>query len=80
MTLAKQQEMVQKAREFFEKAGIIVRDDEEIEVADFGLNRVEEIGLQICVYVNTERVCAKEMVLLPFQTCPEHWHIPSYGI
>ena len=79
MTFAKQQEMIQKAREFFKKANIIVRDDEEIEVADFGLNRVEEIGLQICVYVNTERVCAKEMVLLPFQTCPEHWHIPSYG-
>ena len=25
-------------------------------------------------YVNTERCCAKELVLLPGQTCPEHRH------
>jgi len=31
-------------------------------------------GLQIITYVNTQRVCAKEMVLLPGQTCPEHRH------
>ena len=27
-------------------------------------------------YVNTERCCAKEMVLFPGQTCPEHRHAP----
>ncbi len=68
-------EMEKKARDFFEKAGIIVRADEEIEVSDFGLNNIQNIGLQLCVYINTERVCAKEMVLLPHQTCPEHKHI-----
>jgi D-lyxose ketol-isomerase len=47
-----------------------------IEVVDFGLGRLEEIGLQIVVYVNTERVCAKELVLLPHQACPEHRHPP----
>lgn len=47
-----------------------------IEVADFGLSRLEDIGLQIVVYVNTERVCAKELVLFPRQTCPEHRHPP----
>jgi D-lyxose ketol-isomerase len=47
-----------------------------IEVADFGLSRLDEIGLQIVVYVNTERVCAKELVLFPRQTCPEHRHPP----
>ena len=26
------------------------------------------------VYVNTDRCCAKELVLLPGQTCPEHRH------
>nr|MBQ4319476.1 D-lyxose/D-mannose family sugar isomerase [Clostridia bacterium] len=41
---------------------------------------VEKIGLQLITYVNTERVCAKEMVLLPLQTCPEHMHVPSYGM
>jgi D-lyxose ketol-isomerase len=47
-----------------------------IEVADFGLSRLDEIGLQLVVYVNTERVCAKELVLFPRQTCPEHRHPP----
>jgi D-lyxose ketol-isomerase len=45
-----------------------------MEVADFGLGRLEEVGLQVVVYVNTERVCAKELVLFPGQTCPEHRH------
>ena len=47
-----------------------------IEVADFGLGRLEQAGLQIVVYINTERVCAKELVLFPGQTCPEHRHPP----
>ena len=60
-------------------AGIFLTDAERsmIEVADFGLSRLDEIGLQIVVYVNTERVCAKELVLFPRQTCPEHRHPPS---
>ena len=69
--------MVKSAKEYYKKAGIIIRDDEEIEVADFNLNMVEKVGLQLCVYINTKRVCAKEMVLLPHQTCPEHKHISS---
>jgi D-lyxose ketol-isomerase len=52
---------------------------ENIEVADFGLSRLDEIGLQLVVYVNTERVCAKELVLFPRQTCPEHRHPPYDG-
>lgn len=67
------------ARDYFKKANIVVRDDEPIEVADFGLGKVSKVGLQLCVYINTERVCAKEMVLLPHQTCPEHRHVDSYG-
>ena len=72
--------MISLARDYYKKAGIIVREDEEIEVADFNLGMVEKVGLQLCVYINTERVCAKEMVLLPYQTCPEHKHIASYGM
>lgn len=68
-----------RAREYFKKAGIVVREDEDIEVADFGLGIPEQIGLQLCVYINTERVCAKEMVLFPWQTCPEHKHVPTNG-
>lgn len=71
--------MEKLAREYFKKANIVVREDEPIEVADFGLGKVEKVGLQLCVYINTQRVCAKEMVLLPYQSCPEHRHVDSYG-
>ena len=54
-------------------------EEASIEVADFGLSRLEEIGLQLLVYVNTERVCAKELVLFPRQICPEHRHPPYEG-
>jgi len=63
------------------RAGIALTAAEqaEIEVADFGLGRLEEIGLQLVVYVNTPRVCAKELVLFPNQLCPEHRHPPFEG-
>ncbi|MFI5387780.1 MAG: D-lyxose/D-mannose family sugar isomerase [Fimbriimonadales bacterium] len=62
-------------------AGIKLRPDEEqaIEVADCGLGRIREVGVQLVVYVNTERCCAKELVLLPRQLCPEHRHPPLNG-
>ncbi|WP_036226425.1 D-lyxose/D-mannose family sugar isomerase [Mesoaciditoga lauensis] len=65
-----------KALEYFEKAHIVLTEEEKknIEIADFGLNQLEKIGLQIVTYVNTDRYCAKEMVLFPNQTCPEHKH------
>ncbi len=63
------------------EAGIVLTPAERdaIEVADFGLGRLEEFGLQIVVYVNTDRVCAKELVLFPRQVCPEHRHPPVAG-
>ena len=63
------------------EAGIVLTDDEvaSIEVADFGLSRLAETGLQLLVYVNTGRYCAKELVLRPGQTCPEHRHPPVDG-
>lgn len=47
-----------------------------VEIADFGLSDLRRTGLQLVVYVNTLRCCAKELVLLPGQTCPEHLHPP----
>ncbi|MBC8164081.1 MAG: D-lyxose/D-mannose family sugar isomerase [Roseiflexaceae bacterium] len=49
---------------------------ESIEVAEFGLGELERTGLEIITYVNTERYCAKELVMFPRQTCPEHQHPP----
>lgn len=65
-----------RALEYFKKCGIILTKTEEknIEVADFGLDELEKTGLEIVTYVNTERCCAKELVLFPYQTCPEHIH------
>jgi D-lyxose ketol-isomerase len=67
---------VKQALEYFDKSGIVLTEKEKkkIEVADFGLGRLNEIGLEILVYVNTERCCAKELVLFPNQICPEHRH------
>jgi D-lyxose ketol-isomerase len=71
----------ERAAAMLERAGIVLTPAERagIEVADFGLGRLEETGLQLVVYVNTERVCAKELVLFPHQACPEHRHPPFDG-
>ena len=71
----------ERAATMLAEAGIVLTpaEREAIEVADFGLARLDEIGLEIVTYVNTERVCAKELVLLPGQTCPEHRHPPVEG-
>lgn len=76
-----QQQARAYAAERLRAAGIVVNDDEagEIEVADFGLGRLREIGLLVLVYVNTDRYCAKELVLFPGQLCPEHRHPPFGG-
>ena len=67
-----------RAADALERAGVHLGNGERdaIEVTDFGLGRHEEVGLQILTYVNTERVCAKELVLFPWQLCPEHRHPP----
>lgn len=74
-------EAQQRALDFFDKAGIILTPEEKssIEVADFGLGDLTHTGLEVVTYVNTERCCAKELVLFPRQTCPEHRHPPVEG-
>lgn len=67
---------------YFNKASIVLTEYEkkQIEIADFGLNDLRNTGLQLITFVNTDRVCAKEMVLFPRQTCPEHKHPNRNGI
>ncbi|MGE5224546.1 MAG: D-lyxose/D-mannose family sugar isomerase [Omnitrophica WOR_2 bacterium] len=71
----------ERAQEYFAKAEIVITPEEaaNIEVADFGLGELEDTGLELIVYVNTARVCAKELILFPRQTCPEHRHPPVEG-
>lgn len=71
----------QRAMEYLRQANIVLTPEEQnqIEVADFGLGDLERTGLELVVYVNTDRYCAKELVLFPRQTCPEHRHPPVNG-
>ena len=70
-----------EAVKYLEKAHIAIIDEEKanIEVAEYELGCLDKIGLELVVYVNTEKCCAKELVLLPYQTCPEHRHPPVLG-
>jgi D-lyxose ketol-isomerase len=68
----------QRAHALLAQTGIVLtdRERESLEIADLGLGEFETSGLALVVYINTARVCAKELVLLPGQTCPQHRHPP----
>ena len=75
------QDARRRAAQLLAEAGFVLTDEEHngIEVADFGLSELDQTGLEVVVYVNTQRVCAKELVMFPGQTCPEHRHPPFDG-
>lgn len=81
MTRSEAEAHRQTAQSYLERAGIVLTPAEQrgLEVADLGLGEFETTGLVLHTYVNTERVCAKELVLLPRQTCPQHKHPPVAG-
>jgi D-lyxose ketol-isomerase len=70
-----------RAADMLAATGIVLTAAErrDLEVTDLGLGEFETTGLALVVYVNTERVCAKELVMLPWQTCPQHRHPPVNG-
>ncbi|POW55683.1 D-lyxose/D-mannose family sugar isomerase [Candidatus Pantoea alvi] len=72
---------VQQTLDALRQASITLTQDEQqrIEIATFGLPDYPASGLQLLTYVNSPRYCAKEMVLFPRQTCPEHLHPPFEG-
>jgi len=76
LTLQQYRAARDRAWAMLQKAGIVLTpaELERLEVADFGLGQLEQIGLEVVTYVNTERVCAKEIVMFPWQICPEHLH------
>jgi D-lyxose ketol-isomerase len=67
-----------RALTFLKKARLPITTHEarNVEIADFGLNDIDHIGLELVVYENNDRYCAKELVLFPGQICPEHRHPP----
>jgi D-lyxose ketol-isomerase len=66
----------ERAAQMLAQAGIVITPAERqnIEVAELGLGELERTGLELVVYVNTDRYCAKELIMFPHQTCPEHQH------
>jgi len=80
VTLA-DEKLINDVEELFKKARIVLTEVEKgkIEYADFGLgeDNIRKEGLQLIIYVNNERYCAKDFALLPNQTCPEHRHPPQ---
>lgn len=66
----------EKAARMLREAGIVITEAEQrqIEIADMGLDDIEHIGIEVVVYENNSRYCAKELVLFPWQICPEHRH------
>ncbi len=81
LTREEYQKWQQTTREYLDRAGIVLTAEESahIEIADLDLGEFEDTGLALVTYINTERVCAKELVLLPGQTCPQHRHPPVNG-
>ncbi|WP_026688381.1 D-lyxose/D-mannose family sugar isomerase [Alteribacter aurantiacus] len=71
-------ETQEKAYGLLKQAGIVLTEDEKksIEIAEFGFNEFDKQGLSLITYINNEKYCAKELVLFPKQTCPEHRHPP----
>jgi len=78
LTRSQVEEARRRAVEMLKRAGIVITEEERrnMEVTDFGLGDLYTFGLQIIVYVNNERYCAKELILFPRQICPEHKHPP----
>lgn len=78
LTKVQADEAKQRTATILNTAGILLTpaESEKIEIADFGLSDLSRQGLQLITYINTERVCAKDLVLFAGQTCPEHRHPP----
>ncbi len=78
LTRSQVQQLQARTEDILTLAGIPLTAQERanIEIAEFGLGEVERTGLELVIYTNTDRYCAKELVLFPHQTCPEHRHPP----
>jgi len=73
-------EVCEKSIKMIEDAGLLLtpEDKKKMTAADFGLNHIKKEGIQILTMFQTGRIAGKILVLLPYQTEPEHWH-PTVG-
>ncbi len=79
ITRREQGEAIERAWQAARRAGVALRDEEigRIEVADFGLSRLREVGAAILTLAATDWVSAKLIILSPWQLLPQHRHPPS---
>ena len=78
LTQSQVRQMQERVTQTLAHAAIVLTPQEQtqIEVVDFGLSELERTGLQLVIYINNDRYCAKELVMIPRQTCPQHRHPP----
>src|SRR5258706_344248 len=78
LTPSQVRQMQERVTQTLAQAGIVLTSQEQtqIEVVDFGLSELERTGLQLVIYINNDRYCAKELVMIPRQTCAQHRHPP----
>ncbi len=81
MNASEIEQIKRAASDTLREAGLLLTPAEagRLEVADLGLGEFDTTGLVLFTYVNNDAYCAKELVLLPHQTCPEHRHPPVAG-
>ena len=78
LTKAQFEAAQKRAATMIRASGIHITDEEtqKVEVADFGLSRLDIEGAQILTLVSASRIAVKVVALFPNQTLPEHWHPP----
>jgi len=78
LTQSQIRQVQERVTQTLAQAGIVLTPQEQtqIEVVDFGLSELERTGLQLVIYINNDRYCAKELVMTPRQTCAQHRHPP----
>ena len=69
-------ELKERAAKMIKDAGFPLSEQElsKMDVADFGLGRLEIEGAQIVPVIDTEKVAMRVIALIPCQTEPEHRH------
>ena len=65
-----------RALELLNRAGIVITraEEEAMEVTDLGIGDIKHVGLEVILYENNDRYCAKELIMTSWQICPEHRH------
>jgi D-lyxose ketol-isomerase len=60
--------------EMLKASGIVLSEDQTVEITDFGKNSYEQVGLGLIVRINEPEYASKWLTVLPGQRCPNHYH------